>query len=190
VCEGTTSCKGILIDLPVIGTDMDAQVIFGAVPLGLEVDGFLIPVADGGRDGVHGHDALHEGGGDPGRVISDKNVFVVDEGHCYVVLKEGGVFCEGWGVFVSSSILSGFLDHSLDGEPGDGVGFNIVVFKCGFKVCDEDGEGPHGDGGSYKGVVPECGCPGQGRSFGHVGEGEGDFFCVGVVYFFIHCKVK
>jgi len=140
--------------------DVSPSDFVGAVPLGLEMDGLLIPVADGGRDGVHRHDASHEGGGNPGRVISDKNIFVVDGGHGYVVLKEGGVFCEGWGVFISSSILSGFLDHSLGGEPGDGVGFNIMVFECCFKICNEDGEGSHCNSGSYEGVVPEHGCPG------------------------------
>jgi len=38
----------------------------GTIPLGLEMNGFLIPGADSGRDGVHGHDTVHERWGNPG----------------------------------------------------------------------------------------------------------------------------
>ena len=34
---------------------------FGMFPLGLEGDGFLVPVIDGRGDGVHRHDSVHEG---------------------------------------------------------------------------------------------------------------------------------
>jgi len=130
-----------------------------AIPLGLEMNGLFVPVADGGRDGVHGHDMAHEGRGNPSGVVSDENIFVVNSRHSYVVLEEGGVFCEGWGEFVSSSILSWFLYHSLGGEPGDGIGFYVMVFEHGFEIGDENCEDSHSNGRAYEGVVSECGCP-------------------------------
>ena len=120
------------------GFDISPSDFVGMIPLSLEVNGLFVPVADGGGDGVHGHDSAHEGGRDPSRIVSNENIFVVNVGHGYIVLEEGGVFCKGRGVFVSSSVLSRFLDHSLGREPGDCVSFHIVVFKCGFKVCDEN----------------------------------------------------
>jgi len=140
--------------------DVSPSDFVGAIPLGLEVNGLFVPVADGGGDGVHRHDTAHEGGGNPSGVVSDENVFVVDSRHCYVVLEEGGVFGEGWGELISSSILSWFLYHSLGGKPGDGVGFYVMVFERGFKVGDENYEGSHSNGRPYEGVVSECGCPG------------------------------
>ena len=52
--------------------------LFSAFPLGLEGDGFLVPVFDGGGDSVHGHDSAHEGGGDSGREVSDKDILIHD----------------------------------------------------------------------------------------------------------------
>jgi len=141
------------------GFDVSSGDFVGTVPLGLEMNGFLVPATDGGGDSVHGHDAAHEGGGNPSGVVSDENVFVFDSRHSYVVLEEGGVFGEGWGVFVSSSILSGFLYHSLGGKPGDGVGLHVMVLECGSEVGDKDFEGSHSNGSSYEGVVSERSCP-------------------------------
>ena len=46
-------------------------VLFGdfisTFPLGLERDGFLVPVVDGGGNSVHGHNMAHEGRRDAGR---------------------------------------------------------------------------------------------------------------------------
>ena len=55
---------------------------FGSFPLGLERDGFFVPVVDGGRDGVHEHDPAHEGGRDSGREVSDKDILVDDACEC------------------------------------------------------------------------------------------------------------
>ena len=55
---------------------------FGPFPLGLEGDGLLVPIIDGGRDSVHGHDSVHEGGGDPGREVSDKDILIGDACEC------------------------------------------------------------------------------------------------------------
>ena len=65
-----------------------------------------------------------------------------------------------------------------------------MVFKGSFKVGDKHGEGSHGDGGADEGFLTEGGCPSEGGSFGHVGEGEGDFLCIRVVYFLVYCKVE
>jgi len=131
----------------------------GAIPLSLEVNSLFVPVADGSGNGVHGHDTAHQRGGNPSRVVSNENIFVVDGRHSYVVLEEGGVFCEGWGEFVSSFVLSRFLNHLFGREPGDGIRFHVMVFKRGFKIGDKDCEGSHGDGGAYEGIVSEHCCP-------------------------------
>ena len=51
----------------------------GMLPLGLEGDGILIPVIDGGGDCVHGHDMAHEGERDTGREISNSVMPVREE---------------------------------------------------------------------------------------------------------------
>ena len=33
--------------------------VIGSLPLGLESDSLLVPLVDGGGDGVHGHDSVH-----------------------------------------------------------------------------------------------------------------------------------
>ena len=50
----------------------------GTFQLGLEGDSFLIPVIDSSVDGVHGHDAAHEGGRDASREIYNKDILVGD----------------------------------------------------------------------------------------------------------------
>ena len=131
----------------------------GAIPLGLEMNGLFVPDFDGGGNGIHRHDSAHEGGGNPSRVVSDEDVFVINVRHSYVVLEEGGVFSEGWGVFVSPSVLSWFLYHLFGGEPSDGVGCHVMVFERGFEVGNENREGSHGDGGAYESIVSERSCP-------------------------------
>ena len=75
----------------VVGLVSGFRVLFGdffsSLPLGLERDGFFVPVVDGGRDGVHGHDPAHEGGGDSSREVSDKDILVGDACECRVVFK-------------------------------------------------------------------------------------------------------
>jgi len=139
--------------------DVSPGDFIGTIPLGLEINGLFVPVVNVGGDGGHGHDTAHEGRGNPSGVVSDENVFVVNGRHSYIVLEEGGVFSEGWGEFVSLSILPWFLYHPLGGEPGDGIGFYVVVFERGFEVGDENCEGSHSDGRAYKGIVSERSCP-------------------------------
>ena len=80
--------------------------------------------------------------------------------------------------------------HAFGGEPGYGGSSDVVVFECGFKLGDEIRERSHGYGRSGDGVLSECGCPSEGGPFGHVGEGEGDHFVVGVVDFVIDEEVE
>ena len=80
------------------GFDVPPGNFVGAVPLGLEMNGFLVPVIDGSGDSIHRHDVAHEGRGNPGGVVADEDIFIVNGGHSYIVLEKGGVFREGWGV--------------------------------------------------------------------------------------------
>ena len=68
----------------------------GAFPLGLERDSFLIPVINGGGDCVHRHDAVHEGGRDASREISNKDVLVGDACKGGVVLEVRDILNKGW----------------------------------------------------------------------------------------------
>ena len=88
------------------------------------------------------------------------------------------------------SIFPGFLGHPFGREPSDGISFYIMVLESSFKVGNKHGEGFHGDGGANKGFLTEGGCPSEGGSFGHVGEGEDDFLHIRVVYFLIYCEVE
>ena len=82
------------------------------------------------------------------------------------------------------------FSHAFGGEPGDGGPSDIVVFERGFEFGDEIRERSHGNGGSNDGVLPESGCPSEGGSFGHVGEGKGDFFVIGVIDFVVDEEVE
>ena len=76
------------------------------------------------------------------------------------------------------------------GKPGNGIPSDVMVFERGFELRNEVGEGPHGYGGPRDSVLSERGCPSEGGSFGHVGEGEGDLFAVGVVDFLIDKEIE
>ena len=59
------------------------------------------------------------------------------------------------------------------------------MFERRLVLLEEVVPGSKGDGDAVDGVLPEGICPGQGRPFGHVREGEGDFLHVVVVRGFI-----
>ena len=65
--------------------------------------------------------------------------------------------------------------HAFSGEPGNGITGGVMVFECGFKLCSEVGEGSNGDSSTEDSILLEGGCPGEGRSFGHVRQSEGNF---------------
>ena len=158
---------------------------FSAFPLGLERDGLFVPVIDGRGDSVHGHDSAHEGGRDSGGEVSDKDILVGDACKHRVVFKVRNIFDEGWGV----SVVLPF-GHAFGGEPGDGGSSDIVMFEGSFEFGDEIRERAHGDSRSGDGVLSECGCPSEGGSFGHVEEGKGDHFVIGVVDFVVDEEVE
>ena len=158
---------------------------FSTFPLGLEGNSLFIPVIDGRRNGVHGHDSTHEGGRDASGEISNKDILVGDACEGRVVLKVRNVLDEGRGVSV---VLS--FGHVFGGEPGNSVAGGVMVFERGFEFGDKVKEGPHGYGGSRGGVLSEGGCPGEGRSLGHVGQGKSDLLVVIVVDFFIGKEVE
>ena len=85
--------------------------VVGALPLGLEGDGLLVPFVDGGGDGVHGHDSAQEWWWDSCREVSDQDIGVGDIGKGDMVLKGGNVFRQRGGVRV---VLLALL-HSLGG---------------------------------------------------------------------------
>ena len=154
-------------------------------PLGLEGNGLLVPVIDGGGDSVHGHDLAHEGRGDANGEIPDEDVLVSDFGKGGVVLEVGYVFNEGWGIGVVFPLV-----HAFGGEPSNGSPGGIMVFERGFELCDEAGKSSHRYGGSRDSVLFERGSPSKGRPFGHIGESESNHFAVGVVDFVINEEVE
>ena len=156
-----------------------------ALPLGLEGDGFLIPIIDGRRDSVHRHDLVHEERGDAHGEVPNKNILIYDACKGGVVFEMRDILAEGQRVGIVFS-----LGHAFSGEPSDGVTRGIVVFECSFKFGDEVREGPHGYGGPSDGILPEGGCPSEGGSFGHLGQGEGDFLVVIIVDFFVNKEVE
>ena len=112
-------------------------------PLGLEGNGHFVPAVNGCKDGVHGHDLVHEGRRDASGEIPDKDVLVSDFGEGAVVLEVGYVFDEGQGI----GIVFPF-GHVFGGKPGDGGSSGVMVFECGFELGDEAREGSHSYGGS------------------------------------------
>ena len=78
-CIGVTSFRGggeCLVGVG--GFDVSPSDFVGTIPLSLEMDHLLVPVADGGGDGVHEHNVVHEGGRDSSGVVSDEDVFIVN----------------------------------------------------------------------------------------------------------------
>ena len=120
---------------------------------------------------------------DTSREISNKDILVGDICEGGVVLKMRNILNKGRGVRV---ILS--FGHAFGGEPGDSIAGGVMVFELEFG--DEIREGPHSYGGSRDGILPEGGCPGEGRTLGHVGQGKGDFLVVNVVDSFIDEEVE
>ena len=121
----------------VVGLMCVFRVLFGdflgAFPLGLERDGFLVPVFDGRGDSVHGHDLAHEGGWDSRGEVSNKDILIGDACECRVVFKVQNVLDEGRGI----SVILPF-GHAFGGEPGDGSSSDIVVLVVlqGFERQD------------------------------------------------------
>ena len=88
------------------------------------MDRFGIPLLDGSWYVIYRHDSSHEGGGYPGREVSDKNVWVGDVGSGDMILEFGDVLVQRGRVDL---VL--FEGHSLGGEPGDGGASDIPLFE-------------------------------------------------------------
>ena len=65
-----------------------------------------------------------------------------------------------------------------------------MVFECNFKLLDGVGEGFNSDDSSRDSILSEGGCPGEGGSLGHVGQGEGDFLVVIIIDFLVDKEVE
>ena len=64
------------------------------------------------------------------------------------------------------------------------------MFEGLLKLFKKIVPGSEGDGGAVDGIFSEGIGPSQGRSFGHVREGEGDFLRIVVVEGLIDCEVE
>ena len=67
--------------------------VVGLLPLSLESSGLLVSIINGGRNGIHGHDAAHQGGQDSCREVSDQDV-----GEGDLVLESRNIFYKGGGI--------------------------------------------------------------------------------------------
>ena len=54
--------------------------VVSSLPLSLEGDCFLVPFVNGGGDGVHRHDAAHQGWWDSCGEVSDQDIGIGDVG--------------------------------------------------------------------------------------------------------------
>ena len=85
--------------------------IISSFPLDLEGNGLLIPVVDGGGNGIHRHDAAYQGGWNSCREVSDQDIGVRDVGEGYVVLEGRDILCQRGGIRVVFRILLHMLDR-------------------------------------------------------------------------------
>ena len=78
----------------------------------------------------------------------------------------------------------------MSGQPGDSVSGCVLVLKGLLELLKKVIPGSKGNGSAVDGVLPEGISPGQGRLFGHVQEGEGDFLHIIVVGGLIDCEIE
>ena len=149
-------------------------------PLGLEGDGFLVPIINGEGDCIHGHDTAPEGRGDAGGEVSDKDVLVGNACEGGVVLEVTDILNKGRGIGV---VLP--FGHAFGEEPGDGIASDVMVFECSFELLNEVREGSDGDDSSRDSILSKGGCPSEGGSFGHIRQSEGDLLVIVIIDFFI-----
>ena len=64
------------------------------------------------------------------------------------------------------------------------------MFECGVELRDKVSESSEGERCSRDSALAEGHCPGKGRAFGHVREGESNLFIVIVVDRFVDKEVK
>ena len=157
-----------------------------SLPLSLEGDGFLVPFLDGGGDGIHRHDVVHQGWWNSCREVSNQDVGIGDVGEGYVVFESGNILHQGGEVDVVLHILS----HALGRQPGNGVSGDIVVLEHRVELSDKVSKSSKSKRSSRDGALAEGRCPGEGRSSGHVQEGESNLFVDVVIDCFVNKKVE
>ena len=79
--------------------------VVSSLSLGLEGDSFLVPIVDGRRYSVHGHDAAHQGGWDSCGEISNQDIGIRDVGKGDVVFEHRNIFHQRGGIQVILRIL-------------------------------------------------------------------------------------
>ena len=73
---------------------------------------------------------------------------------------------------------------------GVGVSGDIMVLERRVELSDEVGKSSEGERSSRDGALAEGRCPSEGRSFGHVREGESNLFVIVVIDCFVNKKVE
>ena len=136
--------------------------LLSAIPLVLEVSRLRVPFLDFIRDGVEGHDLLHEWGGDSSGEEADQDIVVCDASMSGVTLKCRDVALE------RRRELPVLLSHALSGQPGDGVPGSVLVFKSQLELLEEVVPGSKGYGSAIDGILLEGFSPGLSGSFSHV----------------------
>ena len=63
------------------------------------------------------------------------------------------------------------------------------MFKGLLEPFEEIAPASKGYGSARDGVFAEGVCPGQGQPFSHVGKGERNFFCIGIIGFLVYHEV-
>ena len=144
---------------------MDQGDFSSYLPLEMEMGGFFIPAGDGGGNGVHGLDMLHNPNWESSQKVRDQGGGVFG----FVVLGMDNVQFELVGVFLE--LFSG--SDASGGEPTHGFLLDVGVPKGSFEICFEGNESPEGLVGKTL-LVMDFGPHGS-RPLFHIGQGIGDF---------------
>ena len=102
-----------------------------------------------------------------------------------MVLEGGNI--HGERRFKGSFVLTG---HPFLSQPGNGISYNVMMFEGSSELFHEVIKSAHRNGSSSDGLLSEGSSPDLGCSFGHVGEGKGDFLGTGVVYCIIDFEIE
>ena len=128
--------------------------LLSMIPLVLEVSRFRVPFVDFIRNGVEGHNPLHERDGDSGGEEADGDIVVRDASVGGVTLESRDIALERRGV------LPILLSHVMGGQPGDSVPGCVLVFKGLLELLEKVVPGSEGNGSAIDGVLPEGVSPG------------------------------
>ena len=119
------------------GTLVPSGDFFRPLPLRLEMNGLGVPFLNGGRYGIHRHNAAHEGWGYSYGEVPNKDIGVFDIGPSDVVLEFGDILIQRGRI---GSIL--LKDHSLGCEPSNGGSGGISLLKIFIEFGNEVPIGP------------------------------------------------